>query len=336
MSKRKKNKQLTSIPERFLERLTEMFGVSLSDQINSTFVKRPITFRVNSIKATKQEIEKVLYDGGFKVKEVSWYDDAFILQNKWKQDVMDLDIYKEGKIYLQSLASMMPALVLDPQPGEKVLDLTAAPGSKTSQIAALMSDPDRSTFGGTRKGELVANDNNKIRFSKLMHNMVLLGVESSEDDFFKARLEHGTTLVKEYSEYFDKILLDAPCSAEARFLNDKPKSFSYWNEGKVREMALKQFDLLESAWGALKFGGILVYSTCTFAPEENELQVSKFMEQNTDCEILDIDLKDVKRLPIVENWENKEINKEVVKKALRIMPDKEIEGFFVVKLLKKG
>ena len=345
MSKKKKSVMLTSIPERFLERLTEMFGVSLSNQINSTFVKKPITFRVNNIKATKQEIKKILLENGFKLKDVSWYKDVFILQNKWKQDILDLDIYQTGKIYMQSLASMVPPLVLDPQPGDSVLDLTAAPGSKTSQIAALMSDPDGSTSGGKRpKGELVANDNNKIRSLKLKHNMELLGVESSsalaggDPDYwqFTLRSKDGVVLCREYPEYFDKILLDVPCTAEARFLADKPKSFSYWNEQKVKEMALKQFDLLCSSWGALKQGGVLVYSTCTFAPEENELQISRFMEQNTNCEILDIDLSEVKELSIVKSWKNKDINTEVVKKALRIMPDNEIEGFFVVKLKKKA
>jgi 16S rRNA C967 or C1407 C5-methylase (RsmB/RsmF family) len=326
MGKKRKSKQYTFIPERFLERLTEMFGVSLSNQIGQTFVKRPITFRVNSIKSTKQEIRKILLGGGFKVRDVLWYKDAFILQNKWKQDIMDLDIYKTGKIYMQSLASMVPSLVLNPQPGEKVLDLTAAPGSKTSQIAALMD----------RKGELVANDNNKIRFSKLKHNMELLGVDSSEDDFLKLRMEHGVVLSKEYPEYFDKILLDTPCSAETRFLTDKPKSFSYWNERKIKEMAHKQFGLLRSAWGALKSGGILVYSTCTFAPEENELQVSKFMEYNPDCTILPVELSGIKKLPIVKNFKDKEVRKDVIKNAFRIMPDKEIEGFFVVKLKKSS
>lgn len=314
-----------SIPEIFLERLTEMFGVSLSQHIQATFVKRPITFRVNTIKATKQDIQNILLDRGFKVKDVSWYEDAFVLQNKWKQDIMDLDIYKEGKIYMQSLASMLPVLILDPQTGEKVLDLTAAPGSKTSQIAALMD----------RKGTLIANDNNHIRFPRLKHNMRLLGVACDEDDFFEAYLKQGSDLVKKYREYFDKILLDAPCSGEARFLADKPKSFSYWHEQKVKEMAVKQSALLRVAWSALKPGGILVYSTCTFAPEENELQVTAFMEDNPDCEVVSIDFEGVKTLPIVTHFKNKHVHPDVVQNALRIMPDEEIEGFFMVKL-KKG
>ncbi len=98
----------------------------------------------------------------------------------------------------------------------------------------------------------------------------------------------------------------------------------------------KQYQLLFSAWGALKPGGILVYSTCTFAPEENELQITKFLDKVVDAEVMSIEmLKELKTLPITKEFKGKKVNSEVVKKAMRIMPDKEIEGFFVVKILKK-
>jgi len=346
MSKKKKSRQYTYISEKFYERLAEMFGVSSFNKVKETFIERPTSFRVNTIKKTRLEVREKIFRGGFKFKDVLWYKDAFVLLNKSKKELMSLGIYKNGEIYIQSLASMVPPLVLDPQPGEKVLDLTAAPGSKTSQIAALMHS----------QGELVANDNNEVRFAKLKHNMEILGVErpllsppfyltpypspykgegEREGWEITIRLEHGSKLCKEFPEYFDRILLDAPCSAETRFIADKPKTFSYWNERKIKEMAYKQRQLLFSAWGALKPGGVLVYSTCTFAPEENEVQITKFLESNSDAEILSVELlKDIKRLPIVKNWKDREIHLEVVKKALRIMPTKEIEGFFVVKLRK--
>lgn len=365
MSKKNK-KQLYGIPEKFLERLTEIVGSSYFNQIKQTFVERPTTFRVNTLKAPKHESTEALIQNGFKIRQVQWYKDAFVLLNKSKRELTDLDIYKEGKIYIQSLASMVPPLVLDPKPGEKVLDLTAAPGSKTSQITALMNC----------EGELVANDNNKVRFFKLKHNMEVLGVakphpnphsvgegnisslyegEEGRGFRFALRMEHGSFLCREYPEYFDKILLDAPCSAETRFIEGEPETYGYWKESKIKEMAYKQRKLLFSAWSALKPGGTLVYSTCTFAPEENELQITRFMEQNTNCELLAIDLPDIKRLPLVKTWpasrsnaqpfgsvaptnsagkKGRDINKEVQKKALRIMPTKEIEGFFVVKMRK--
>ena len=316
-------KQSSGIPEKFLERLTDIVGPSLYREIENTFVERPTTFRVNTIKAKREDIVEYLNSQGFKIRQITWYKDAFVLLNKTKRELCDLDIYEEGKIYVQGLASMIPPLVLDPQPGEKVLDLTAAPGSKTSQIAALMR----------QEGELKANDNNKIRFFKLKHNMEALGVNAT------LRMEHGGSLCREYPEYFDKILLDAPCSAEARFIDGDPKTYGYWKEQKIKEMAYKQWGLLLAAWSALKPGGILVYSTCTFAPEENELQVTKFLERVKDGGVLDISAKGGpsygwKKLPIVREFKNKKVNQEVVKKAMRIMPTKEIEGFFVCKIKK--
>ena len=347
MSKKKKSRQFTFISEKFYERLVEMFGVSLLNQIKETFVERPTTFRVNTIKKTRLEVREKLFRAGFKFKDVFWYKDAFILNNKSKKELLKLDIYKNGEIYVQSLASMVPPLVLDPQPGEKVLDLTAAPGGKTSQIAAMMSDQDGSTSDGKLRGELVANDNNEVRFARLKHNMERLAVipadlkdevEWARNDNWRVslRMENGSKLCGEFSNYFDKVLLDAPCGAETRFIAHKPKTFSYWNERKIKKMAYKQRQLLLSAWGALKPGGILVYSTCTFAPEENELQINKLLERNIDVEVINIEtLGVIKKLPIVKNWKNNEIHPEIVQKALRIMPTKDIEGFFVAKLRKK-
>ena len=333
MGKNKGKKQSHGIPEDFLEKFTEMFGNSLVNQLKATFVERPTTFRINTLKGKKpnfakatsgkEQILEILQQHGFKIERVSWNKEAFILKSKTQRELTGLDIYNNGEIYVQSLASMVPPLVLDPQPGEKVLDLTAAPGSKTSQMAALMN----------KQGELVANDNNEIRFSRLKYNMEILGV--SGDGFLKLSLENGATLFQKYPEYFDKILLDAPCSAEARFVDGEPATYGYWKEKKVKEMYSVQKQLLSSAWDALKPGGILVYSTCTFSPEENELQITRFIEKVGDCELLEINLPDLKRLPILKTWHGQEINKEVVKKSFRIMPTKDIEGFFVVKMRKK-
>lgn len=298
---------MKQMPEKFLERLKAAVGPSLFLQIEKTFVERLTSFRVNTIKATKQEIKNALDDAGFKVKDVPWCADAFILMNKSKRELMELPAYTEGKIYIQSLASMVPPLALDPKPGEKVLDLTAAPGSKTSQIAALMENV----------GELVANDNNKPRFFKLKHNLELLGVVAT------LRMEDGSRLCGEFPEYFDKILLDAPCSAEARFIEGEPKTYGYWSERKIKEMAYKQRKLLFSAWYALKPGGTLVYSTCTFAPEENEKQIERLLKRFSDAETLPIDLPGLKILSTT------------VPHAICLLPTNEVEGFFVAKLHKR-
>ncbi len=371
MAKKKKKKQLKSLPkglpEKFLERLERIVGSSLFRDVTDTFIDKPTTFRVNTLVATRDEVLSYLSSHGYKISTVAWYSDAFILQNKSKRGLTELDIYRDGKIYIQSLASQVPPLVLDPQPGEKILDLTAAPGSKTSQIAALMQ----------QEGELVANELNKIRFFRLKHNMDHLRVMGrvdqpsqetmSEDAFdengddehapapaestdmavdfvdtekkdwtFRLRMEDGSVLSKEYPEYFDKILVDAPCSGESRFINGYPKTYGYWSEHKIKQVAYRQHKLIMAAWSALKPGGVLVYSTCTIAPEENEQRVAKLLERMGDeAEVEKISIDGLKKLKPILVWKEKEFPKQI-EKTLRIMPTKEIEGFFVARIRKKN
>ncbi|MEK7623631.1 MAG: RsmB/NOP family class I SAM-dependent RNA methyltransferase [Patescibacteria group bacterium] len=357
------------LPNQFLDRLGDIVGQSLFSQIEKTFTQRPTTFRVNPLKhlslayrqagtqAPEHFVSEILRENGFKVRNVPWYSDAFILQNKSKRELMELPIYTEGKIYIQSLASMVPPLVLGPKPGETVLDLTAAPGSKTSQIAALMHREGLPAEALAKAGELIANDNNKVRFFKLKHNMEFLGVDENERVTFESsrqaetlpqpsptrggrfltlRMEDGSHLCGEYPNYFDKILLDAPCSAEARFIAGDPKTYGYWSEKKIKDMAYKQRKLLFSAWHALKPGGTLVYSTCTFAPEENEVQISRLLERYDDVETEDVAslLSGLKTMPPLKVWKGKALHPGV-QKAIRIFPTSEIEGFFVARLRKK-
>jgi len=337
MGKQKKRRQPSQKLESFFGRLEQIVGTSVFRDIKNTFTLRPTTFRVNTLKATRQEVIDAVTSSGLKIEQIVWYKDAFILKNKSKRDLTDLDIYKQGKIYIQSLASMVPPLVMDIEPGQKVLDLTAAPGSKTSQIAALLE----------RTGELYGNDINEIRFAKLKHNMEQLGVaedESINDPVkslgdheasnwkFTLSLENGKKLIATYPEYFDRILLDAPCSAEARFDIEDSKTYSFWNEKKIKEMAYAQRQLLLSAWSALKPGGILVYSTCTMAPEENEAQIDKLLERFEDAELLEIGLS-LKKLSVVLKWGDKIFHKGI-KKTLRVYPTKQIEGFYVAKIKK--
>jgi len=324
--------------DRFFDRLSEMFGPSLSHEIKQTFVERLTTFRINTIKIDREEVRKILQQQGFKIKQLPWCKEAYVLTNKSKRELQKLDVYQEGKIYVQSLASMAPVVVLDPQPGETILDLTAAPGSKTSQIAARMN----------RKGELIANDKDKIRFFKLKHNMEKLGVSESHPEqgeteskdhekkewTFTLRMESGQTLAKEYDAYFDKILLDAPCSAEARICLKTPKTYAFWDEKNIQDNATIQGILLSAAWQALKSGGILVYSTCTFAPEENEVQISNFLAKTKDAKLLNTYIEHLHELPVITEWEEKTLQRNIGN-TLRIKPTKEVEGFFVAKIRKQ-
>ncbi len=321
--------QHTQIPEEFWLRLENIVGEKNVPALKETFSQKPSTFRVNTLKAKKEDVEKELQILGFKIEEVPWHPGAYILRSHTKREFIDLLMYREGKVYMQSLASMLPPLVLDPQPGDNVLDLTAAPGSKTSQMAAMMN----------QTGELIANDNSKIRFFKLKHNMELLGVADEKSGWkFTLKQEDGSDLCGDYLNTFEKILVDAPCSAEARFLENDPKTFGYWSEKKVKEMAMKQRKLLFSAWYALRPGGSLVYSTCTFSPEENEVQISRLLNRfPEEVEIQDISsvFTEVQHLPGLSSWKEKVFHKDIGK-AVRIFPTSEIEGFFIAKIKKKA
>jgi len=315
-----------NLPEKLLDRLNFIFGQSNAQKILTTFKARQTTFRVNTIKNKRDEVLQILQQKGFKVKRVPWLADAFILENKSQSELMKTDLFLDGKIYLQSLASMVPVIVLDPKAGEKVLDLTSAPGSKTSQIAMMMD----------KKGELIANEIDQIRFEKLAHNMKLLGVEDDEKDDWDFELvnEDGIKIFEKYSNYFDKVLLDAPCSAEARIDLADRRSYSYWNEKNIKDHAFLQKKLLFSAWTCLKPGGTLVYSTCTFAPEENESQIVWLKEKfGGEMQIEKIEINSLEKSRNLSEWKDIKFDKEI-NKCCRILPDKYIEGFFVVKIKK--
>lgn len=325
MTKKKKsygNKIQGVLPEKFEARLKELVPNPITlIEVKKGFQERPTTFRVNTLKATKKEILDVLNEAGFKTSSPAWSDIAFILLNKTKRDLMELSIYTEGKIYIQSFASQIPPLVLEPNSKDLVFDVTAAPGSKTSQMAAMMNN----------ESKIIANDINKVRFFKLKHNLEHLGATNVE-----LRLEDGSRLAgfPEYENYFTKILLDAPCSAEARFVIGNIKTFGFWSEPKIKSMADKQRKLIFSAFRSLKPGGILVYSTCTISPEENELLIAKFLSKHPNAALIPATLPGLEKLEIPTQFRQKSIPEEVIKNTLRIKPTSQIEGFFIAKIQK--
>ncbi|MBI1871617.1 MAG: RsmB/NOP family class I SAM-dependent RNA methyltransferase [Chlamydiae bacterium] len=313
--------EIRSLPKGFLERLQRIFPPSKWDTLANTFAeKRPTTFRVNPLKSSASIVLEKLLAQGFRVQKVSWYPDALILQGDSLRELQKTEMYEKGEIYVQSLTSMIPPLVLDPQPGEMILDLTAAPGSKTTQMASLMKN----------EGKIVANDNNKIRFYRLKANVEMQGVKNVE-----LSLRYGEAFGREYPNYFDRVLVDAPCSAEGRFDVHDSASFGYWKPSKVHEMARKQKKLLFSGILALKPGGVLVYSTCTFAPEENEGVLNEALEAFKDkIEIEPLSLNIPNVMNGLKTWEEKTFHPSVTR-SQRILPNNQMEGFFVAKMRKR-
>lgn len=234
----------------------------------------------------------------------------------------DSKAFRNGEFYVQDLASMLPALALHPQPGESVLDLGAAPGSKTSQIAAIMKG----------QGRIVAVDNHPERLDTLRKIMRKTGA----DHCVEPVLADATRLPAGYREQFDRVLVDAPCSSEG-IIRYRLHKLLEWSLMSVYRLTQIQKGMLFSAYEALKPGGVLVYSTCTYAPEENEAIVQALLDRYPDASVEEAGLpEDVKTRRGKTRWLH-ETYHEDLSMAVRIYPqDNDTIGFFLVKIVKTG
>ncbi len=309
------------LPELFLERLKKIVGEELYPDVIAAFhAEKRISLRVNSLKANPEEAQKVFASRHIPAEKAMIRNYSWIIGHPTPQEMSRLDEVCNGQWYLQSLSSMLPVHVLDPQPGEAVLDLCAAPGSKTSQIAAHMNN----------QGKIVAVDSVRGRFYRLKSVLQLLGADLVEAKCLDGRRFRSGDLL------FDRILVDAPCSSESRFNPSVPKTIGYWSKRKIQEMAHKQKGLLLNACRLLKPGGVLVYSTCTFAPEENEAVVDWVLRKLPDqLQVIPVEMDNVKRYPAVMEWEKRIYNEQVLN-CFRVLPTELMEGFFITKIVRQG
>ena len=308
------NEAKRKLPIDFIENIYKLYDPLKVDQILQGMMNpRNTTIRVNTIKYNIQDLMRYFKEKNIKFERVLWYSDALIIKNATEKEIQKLEIYEKGYIYLQSLSSMVPPLVLNPKKGEKVLDLTAAPGSKTTQMAALMEN----------EGYILANELDKIRSERLQYNVKSQGAEIVE--VINGR---GEKIGNFYTEYFDKVLLDTPCSGEGRFCLGKPMTYKDWSLKKVNQLAKIQKKLFESAYKATKRDGIMVYSTCTINKEENEY-ILDWAINNFDIKLLEINLNIKEAI----KGDNTGLNSSI-DKAIKILPSKNMEGFFVAKIKK--
>jgi len=312
------------IPEDHLEAVLQSFSL-----------RRPLSVRLNTLKSQSNPVLEMLVQENIAFEPVVWYKDALILNDGASQDLRKTDLIRlrlhttdvslgsfisQGYLYLQGLSSMLPALVLNPQPGERVLDLCAAPGSKTTQMVCLMQN----------QGSLLAVEPIRDRYYKLRSIVSQSGAKIVR---FK-RMDGRRLRVPPTERPFDKILVDAPCSCEGRFRIDEPKTYAYWSLRKIREMARKQKGLLLNASRLLKANGILVYSTCSFAPEENEAVVDWFLRKTEGrFRPLPISLKGISTYPVLTQWQDRPFHPEI-RHGLRVLPDDQMEGFFMARLMR--
>ncbi len=292
--------------EAFLkERLLKQYNEELTNDIYHGYEQiRYPSFRVNTKKTTVIQIQNELENLGFQLKPVSFYEKAFIVLNKNEKDIYALDCFKEGKIYLQSLSSMLPVLFLDASPNDSILDMAAAPGSKTTQIFV---EKDSIT--------ITAIEKNKGRKELLEYNLKKQGVTN-------CTVMHMDARDLDENFQFDSILLDAPCSGTGTLSISEIKNHSMLNEVRMAKICRTQKELLRCAIKVLKKGKTLVYSTCSLLEEENEDVIQAILKEMNVCIVPIVGPKGLPYLP------------SKIKGTLLIRPNEYFEGFFVAKIKK--
>ncbi len=305
------------LPLVFIDRLTRILPSSVLEQVLGSFdIPDIVSFRVNTLKTTVPVVFERLDQDGFSLRPVPWNDAAFVLDVEDRPKFVMHPLTSEGAVYIQALSSMIPVTVLAPREGEVILDACAAPGSKTSQMAMMMNN----------KGRIMAIEAVKARLYKLKSVCSLLGVMNVEIKF------SDTRRIKFEEEVFDRVLVDAPCSSEGRFKSFDKKSMGYWSPHKIKEMSHKQKGILLNASRGLKVGGVLVYSTCTFAPEENEEVVDWFLRKTKMTFVLENAAVDgITCYPCLKEWNGRAYMHDV-SLCVRVLPQEGRSGFFVAKL----
>lgn len=231
------------------------------------------------------------------------------------------ELVESGAIHIQGASSQRCARALGAEPGDRVLDLAAAPGGKTLVLAEAL--------GG--RGDLVAVEAVKARFFRLRANLERAGHSS-----VRTVLADGRRVPRAFHDTFDRVLLDAPCSSEARFDPAAPETFARWSLKKVRDMARKQWGLLGTALRCARPGGVVVYATCAYSPEENEATLAAHVGAPDSLgEVIPVDLgPGVETRPGLANWGRKRWPQEV-SRAARVLPDAFHEAFFVARLRRR-
>lgn len=290
------------IPDFFIKKLKEQYNENEVEKIKEGLQKRRnVTFRINTLKTNKEEIQNILKQEKIEYDEVSWNKDAIVLKNVTEQDIKKLEIYNEGKIYLQSLSSMLPVIILQPNEKENILDMTAAPGGKTTQIAAHTKN----------KAFITATEKNKIRLQRLEYNVKKQGVKNINI------MQEDSRKLSDYFS-FDRILLDAPCSGSGteNVFSEK------FTEELINRSIKTQEELLVKALSILKSGGEMVYSTCSILKDENENVIKKVLKK-FNAEIVPIEkIENISCLPVI------------IDGTLCVCPSDLYEGFFVAKIRK--
>lgn len=297
-----------TLPENMQQALLQQYGPEMTQEIVAGFARRrPVTLRVNTLRTTREAVERSLLDAGIASERVSWYADALVLPGVREEDVQALPLYERGEIYLQSLSAMVPALMLAPRAGETVLDMAAAPGGKTTQMAALS--------GG--RAQITACEKNKIRAERLQFNLDRQGA---------GRVVVMQQDARQLNDLFtfDRVLLDAPCTGSGTLLLAEGEPQRRMEEGWIKKTVATQTALLSKALRLLRAGQEMVYSTCSILEQENE-GVLRAVLPRFQAEIVPVDAALMDALPTLPV---------TLPGTLCIRPTERYEGFFAARIQK--
>lgn len=295
------------IPQFLTEKLTAQYG-EISGILEGYGAKRSTTLRVNTLKSDIAEVKAALDAAGIEYEVSPFSEIAFRLTEAGEAEITALSIYAEGKIYLQSFSSMLPPLVLAPEEGDDILDMAAAPGGKTTQMAAMTKN----------RAPITACERHPIRAEKLKHNLEMQGAGNTFvmvtdarqlDDFFS----------------FKKILLDAPCSGSGTVYTGDMALEKTLTPALIGKCRNTQGALIKKAAKLLKKGGTMVYSTCSILKEENE-DIIRTVLKGCGLEIVPIGEEITRGLPVLPV---------TIPGTLCVQPTRDYEGFFVAKMIKK-
>ena len=299
--------------EELSERVSRAWGVSVAETERLLATSYKTCVRVNTLNVRKSTLVSLKKQYG-SLEKLTWLDDAYYVDTS-KQRPSELTEFTNGEIIIQNPASFVPVLELQPKAEETILDMCAAPGGKSSHIAALTNN----------KASLTLNDTSRTRFFKMKKLMQTMGVIAEYN------LRDGRFLSKQYgANSFNKILLDAPCSGEA---NMKFGDDGTWNMATIKRLNSLQTKLLHDAFRMLKPGGRLVYSTCTIAPEENEQVVDSLLRHNPAATILPAADYPVHKRMGLTKWNGKEFDVRL-QQTMRLLPSPDAKPFYIAVITK--
>jgi len=306
--------------DEFIKRVATIWNVSREKALSRCSQGVGSSVRIHGLSSkSKEQVLARLAELGVDLEPIPWRDDAFYLESE-KAVISESPLFREGDVYLQNASSLIPPLALDPQQGDCILDVCAAPGGKSIDIASLVNN----------ECELWLNDAMAPRLQTLRELIEVYNVKTAS-----VTNHQGQYLTKEIDQTFDRILLDAQCSGEGMIDLSHPKALRYWSLDRIKKFSHLQEKMLTEAFALLKPGGVLVYSTCTLAPEENEAPIDRLLRIRPEADLLPIEFKPTGAVEGLSKWQGKKFDNRL-RHSMRVMPSERHEAFFVCKITRQS